>query len=872
MSNTRRSGGDEPRRSKKKKRNLRWVAYTFLVMLGLGLGALGMVGAYVYKAYKSLPAYQEFDPSLTSTIYDSKGRKVYELAAAENRTLVKIDDVPLDIQHALIATEDARFEKHFGVDVVRVFGAAWANVKYVLGMHNQLEGASTITMQLTRNSFLTTDQNMFRKVQEALIAVDLERRFTKKEILEKYLNQVPWGEQAHGIEAAAQTYFAKHAKDLTLSEGALLIGMLKGTSWYNPFDNYEGALNRRKVVLDQMVKYGYLDKARAEELKKEEPKVQRPEVTPTSVNFTGDWYTDYVISILTDNPPGTAAKYGTPVFDATDLYAKGLKITTALDLDAQKVVDEKIQKLIPAATKDYGSQWAVPQAAAVVMNHKTGYVMAITGGLQHDRMLGLNRATQSVRQPGSTIKPLVAYLPAIDQLGWGPGTVIDDSPPRLTYPDNKNVWPENYEFHYLGLKPMRYGLEQSINAMAVRALEAVGPKKAIEYARKAGLTSIRDASQGPQNDENLALALGGLTACCTPLELTSAYGTLGSMGKRVDPVIITKIENRFGEVIFQANPRVQQVLNADSTWLMVDIMKGSIIRGTASGEAKGFKGWPAAGKTGTTENWQDAWFVGFTPDIVTGVWTGYDNNEKQQTLPSGAIGRWTGAGPPTRVWTAIMTELVKEQPADWPKPNTIVEAQICRTSGLLPSPLCPKDDIVKEYFRKDFVPKQLDNVWTMQKVVRQPFIDPKTGKPVIDSVTKKPVEKYYLWREGCGTGETLLLIKRPTVYVRHPSDPWNFNRYWPADWWREAATEPCTPTTSPTPTPPAGDPGTTQPPVQPPPGNGNTQPPGNGTQPPGGGTQPPGGGTGGGGDNGGNVGGLLPPILKPVEPPGGGNG
>lgn len=836
MSKPRRPAGDAPRRSKTKKRSLRWLAYTFLIMLGLGLGAAGMVGAFVYQAYRSLPAFQDFDPSLTSVIYDSKGREVYKLAAAENRSLVKIDDIPLEIQQALVATEDARFHEHFGVDVVRVLGAGWNSIKYMLGQHNQLEGASTITMQLTTNSFLTRDGTMLYKVQQALIAIDLERRFTKKEILEKYFNQVPWGEQAYGIQAAAQTYFAKNAKDLTLSEGALLVGMLKATTFYNPFENFEGALNRREIVLDQMVKYGYLSLDRAEALKQEQPKVKREKISPTAITFTGDWYVDHVIAILTDNPPGTAAKYGTPVFAAEDLYAKGLKIYTALDTDVQKVVDEKIQTIMPQATKEYGN-FEVPQAAAVVMDHQTGRVKALTGGLKHDRMLGYNRATQAFRQPGSTIKPLAAYLPAIDLLGWGPGTVVDDSPPRLTYPDQKNVWPENYEFSYSGLKPLRYGLEQSINAMAVRTLEAVTPRKAIEYARKAGLTSIKDASQGPQNDENLALTLGGLTVGVTPLELTNAYGTLGAMGMRVDPVIITKIENKHRETIFEALPRKQQVINSDSVWLMVDIMKGSIARGTAYWESKGFKGWPAAGKTGTTENWHDAWFVGFTPELVTGIWTGYDNDNVQtpKRLPAKPGQAWTGAGPPTRIWTGIMTELVRERPADWPIPSSVVKVDICKTSGKLVSPLCPKDDIVQEWFRRDSVPRQADDVWRMERVVRQPWIDPATGKQIMDSRTKKPVEKYFLWREGCGTPENLLLIQRPTQYVRHPSDPWNFGKYWPADWWKEAPTDYCTPAAL-IPVPNPGNPGNTPPP-------GTPQPPGSG---------------------------LLPPILPPSPPPGGG--
>jgi len=843
LSTPRRPGGEEPKRPQKKRRRLRWLSYAILIMLGLFLGGIGLTGAVVLKAYRTLPAYEEFDPSLTSVIYDAKGRKVYELADEENRTLVKLSDVSKDIQQALIDTEDTRFRDHFGVDIWRVGGAVWADIKYYLGVKgSQLEGASTITMQLTKQTFLTADQNMMRKIQEALIAVQLERRFTKEEILEKYLNQVSFGRQASGIEAAAQTYFSKHAKELTLSEGALLVGILKATSQYDPIVNYEGAINRRAVVLDQMVKYGHLTADRAAQLKDEKPKLNPAKITPTSVTFTGDWYVDYVISVLTDNPSGSATKYGTPVFDARDLYHKGLQIYTYLDLDYQKVADAKVKELMPIATKEYKST-NVPQAAVVILNHQTGEVKALTGGLEHKQMLGYNRAVQAYRQPGSTIKPLVSYLPAIDLLGWGPASVIDDSPPQLTYPDKRNVWPENYEFRFSGLQNMRYGVEQSINAMAVRTLMAVTPSKGIQYARKLGLSTIVDAAMNPQqNDENLALALGGLTVGVTPLELTSAYGTLGNLGMRVEPTIIKEIRNKSGEVIFRSQPSKQQVIAKESTWLMVDVMKGSVLRGTASYEAKGWHGWPAAGKTGTTENWHDAWFVGFTPELVTGIWTGYDNNDgKRIELPGSPGFRWTGAGPPTRIWTAIMDELVKEKPADWVRPPGVVQVEVCKTSGMLPSPLCPKTDIITDWFRAAKVPNDADNVWSMARVVKQPMLNPQTNQPILDSVTKKPVSKYFLWKDGCGSPEDLLLLKRPTTYVRHPSDPWNFGRYWPADWWRELPTEVCTPVSSPPPTttPPTTTPPTTTPPITPP-----VTPP---VTPPPGGITPP----------------VLPPVIKP---------
>lgn len=818
LSNERRPGGGAPQRPKKKKRSRRWIGYLLLLFLGMALGVAIFVGNYVYKAYLDLPTFEEFDPSLTSTILDNQGFEVYQLAADENRTLIAdLREIPKEVQAAFIATEDHRFYTHFGIDLYRLAGAVWNDVRYLLGAPGaELEGASTITMQLARNAFLTLDQNLYRKVQEALIAIELERRFTKDEILLKYLNQVSFGYQAHGVEAAAQTYFAKSARDLTVSEAALLAGILKGPSLYNPFDNYQGAMGRRSVVLDLMVLHNMLDPARAEELKSQEVVLKRAEITPTSVTFNGDWYVDEVIRILTD--PAAGARYGVPTFEARDLYSKGLRIHTALDLTYQQIANDKLQELMPARTAYYGAD-EVPEAAVVIMDHRSGDVKALVGGMKHEQMLSYNRATQAYRQPGSAIKPLVSYLPAIDLLGWGPATVIDDSPPRLSM-DGKDIWPNNYDPFFYGLLPLRRGLELSLNTMAVRTMEAVTPRKGIEYGRKLGLSSLVDESMDPRaNDVNLALSLGGLTAGVTPLDMTRAYGTLGNMGTRVDPVLITRIENKNGDIIFQAQPQKQPVVARESVWLMVDVMKGSILRGTAAWESKGFNQWPAAGKTGTTEDWHDAWFLGFTSEIVTGVWTGYDNLTGRKPLPNKGREYWTGAGPPTAIWTAIMREIVKEAPPDWERPRQIVRVEVCKTSGMLPSPLCPAEDLTSDWFRSQYVPTLVDNVWTMVKVVLQEWVNPKTSQPI---------NRYFLWQEGCGTPEDRLMIKRPFTWVKHPEEPYNIAKYWPRDWEKEVPTELCTPIEAP--------------------------PPPSGNDPP-----PPGGGV------------TLPPILPPIIPPGNGN-
>lgn len=755
-------------RGKRKRKGRRWLKYLLYLVLGMALGVGVMAFALVYRAAATLPAFGEIRPNQSSVILDNQGEIIYRLAAAENRTTIKdVNEIPEEVRLAFVAVEDRRFYRHKGIDLIRLAGATLHSLQYFLGVEGtQLEGGSTITMQLARNAFLSPEQTVMRKLQEIMIALELEKIYDKDEILLLYLNQVPFGGQAYGLEAAAQTYFSKTASELTLSEGAMLAGMLKAPSYYNPFTNYEGAMFRRAIVLDLMAEYGFITKERAEELKAEEVILNPPDITSTTVTFTGDWYVDHVVTILTD--PDVARRYGIEPLGFKSLYNDGLKIYTAMDRNAQRVAQEKLEAMLPEAAVQYGGRNAeVPQGAVVVMDPTTGEVKALVGGLRHEAMLSYNRATQAYRQPGSAIKPIVAYLPAIDYLGWGPGTVIDDSPLTVTS-NGTDQWPHNYQrAPYLGLKPMRYGIEQSLNTMAVRALNAVTPAKAIDYAHAFGLTSIIDETNPSPNDAGLALALGGLTKGVTVLDLTAAYGAVANMGVKIDPVVITRIEDADGRVIFEAEPQTHRVAAPESAYLMIDILKGTIRRGTAASGTGGFHGWPAGGKTGTTEDWHDAWFVGFTPNLVTGIWTGYDNLTERKALP----GQWTGAGPPVRIWTAIMNELVTEAPEDWLRPSGVVSVQICRTSGMRPSSNCPADDLTWELFRRGTEPKQ-DNVWTTATVV-------------------KAGERYVLWEPGCpGNPEVRHFIRRPNSYAKHPKAP-NNTAYWPQDWILELPTVSC---------------------------------------------------------------------------------
>ncbi len=774
-------------KKKKARRFWRWVGYFLLFCVLVGLGAAGVVGKYVYDQYQIIKtvSLDTIDWDLSTVIYDRNGHELKKINAGEDRLFTPLKDMPRHVQDAVVAIEDARFWQHKGLDPYRIAGAAVVTAKYYLFKEGYMQGASTITQQLARNAFLTLDQEWSRKVQEAILAVQLERRLSKQEILEKYLNEIFFGYNAHGIGAAAKLYFGKAVKDLTVAEGALLAGLIQEPNYYSPYENPDAAQERMRVVLGQMVRWGFLTPEQAEAAKGQKltfPGIPRPE--KAKLDYTGAHYVDYVLDVLT--VPALAEQYGLTAFDEEKLFRSGYKVYTAYDPTVQQVAVEAIDKVM---TPDYAGKKGVPgaaklafdaknpdkniQAGVVTMNPKTGEVLALVGGRTHQAERELNRATSIYRQPGSTFKPLAVYTPAFELLGYSPGTVVDDVPFEYNK-ETKKMWPENFEFNYQGLVPLRWGVEQSRNAVAVQVLSKVGPARAFDLATRMGVRNL--VRSGPSNDVNLAMGLGGLTRGVTLLEMTHAYATLANLGVRVDPVVVTKIVDRNGTTVFEAKPRHQQVVKDTSAWLMVDTMKGTIQRGTAYGFTQGFNGWPAAGKTGTTESNVDAWFIGFTPDLVTGVWNGYDNRNGQTYLP------YTGAYIPVLTWNEIMTKAVRERPRDWERPKGIVSVEICAKTGLLPSSRCPKK--TSEWFTRGTEPKDFDlKNWTNPvQAVQEEVVWPDGGKSKV----------WKLWQPGCaGAPVTRSFLIRPD-FLRHPTQPYHA-RWVPADQTEVLPQEKCTP-------------------------------------------------------------------------------
>lgn len=608
------------RRAKKAKkagplRRIRlFIALCLVVFAGLGFG-------YIFAAYQSLPAVgNNMRPAVSSQVFDSHGRLITTLHSDQNRLPIDINKVPQNLQNAFIAAEDNRFYEHIGIDPIGIFRAIFAN----LTNRGIAQGGSTITQQLAKNAFLSQEQTLKRKIQEAMLALEIEHKYSKKEILEMYMNQIYFGQGAYGIQTAAKTYFNKDVNELTLTQCAMLAGLPKSPNYYSPFNNLNEAKKRKNVVLDQMVKYGYVSAAEAEDAKNQDLGLSKSHQSKEADEYAS--FIDYVSQQV-------AKKYGD---DA--LYKEGLKIYTTMDVDKQHAAVRAMRNLPNNYTDENGL--TQPQAAIVSIDPKTGHILAMVGGRGQD---SFNRASMAVRQPGSAFKPFV-YLTAL-QHDMTPDTTMNDQP--VTY----GGWsPKNTGGSYSGTMTLSDALAHSVNTIAVQLADQVGTKNIIANAKKMGITTL-DAK-----DDNLAMALGGLTKGVTPLEMASAYGTFANKGVHVKPTAIVKILDRNGNVLEDASTLEKEetktrVMSEREAYEMTTMLEGVIDHGTGTAAAIGR---PAAGKTGTTDDNKDAWFVGYTPDIVTAVWIGDDTG-------SHSLGEIYGGTIPAEIWKDYMSSATSDE-------------------------------------------------------------------------------------------------------------------------------------------------------------------------------------------------------------------
>lgn len=608
------------RRAKKAKkagplRRIRlFIALCLVVFAGLGFG-------YIFAAYQSLPAVgNNMRPAVSSQVFDSHGRLITTLHSDQNRLPIDINKVPQNLQNAFIAAEDNRFYEHIGIDPIGIFRAIFAN----LTNRGIAQGGSTITQQLAKNAFLSQEQTLKRKIQEAMLALEIEHKYSKKEILEMYMNQIYFGQGAYGIQTAAKTYFNKDVNELSLTQCAMLAGLPKSPNYYSPFNNLNEAKKRKNVVLDQMVKYGYVSAAEAEDAKNQDLGLSKSQQAKEADEYAS--FIDYVSQQV-------AKKYGD---DA--LYKEGLKIYTTMDVDKQHAAVRAMRNLPNNYTDENGL--TQPQAALVSIDPKTGHILAMVGGRGQD---SFNRASMAVRQPGSAFKPFV-YLTAL-QHDMTPDTTMKDQP--VTY----GGWsPKNAGGSYSGAMSLSDALAHSVNTIAVQLADEVGTKNIIANAKKMGITTL-DAK-----DDNLAMALGGLTRGVTPLEMASAYGTFANKGVHVKPTAIVKILDRNGNVLEDSSTLEKEetktrVMSEREAYEMTTMLESVIDHGTGRAAAIGR---PAAGKTGTTDDNKDAWFVGYTPDIVTAVWIGDDTGAH-------SLGDIYGGTVPAEIWRDYMSSATSDE-------------------------------------------------------------------------------------------------------------------------------------------------------------------------------------------------------------------
>jgi penicillin-binding protein 1A len=631
----------------------------------------------------SLAVLERYAPRQTSRLYAADGRFMTELGL-ERRTLVKIGDIPSVVREAFLTVEDKRFYRHRGIDYLRIPGAAYRDLRAM----SFVEGFSTITMQLARNVFpdqISREKAPVRKLKEARVAMEIERRYPKDKILELYLNQINLGSGAYGVATAAQRYFGKSVRSLNLAEAATLAALPKAPGRYNPRRYPERAVQRRNTIIELMRRQGKVTDEAAS-LAKAYPlqlarRIESGDVAP--------YFAEWVRQELHD-------RFG------DRLYEQGLKVYTTLDLDMQAAAERAMENQLRAIeggragtfrhltyeqylargvrnpAQDYESPYL--QGAFIAIDPRNGAVRAMVGGRDYDDSK-FNRATQALRQPGSTFKPIV-YSTAI-QSGRTASMIIEDEPISVPQVDGSLWTPQNYDMKFEGPMTMRHGLYDSRNLVAIRLGMELGEQQVTDMARRFGITTPIPPYP--------SIHIG--SAEVYPVQLVAAYTTFANRGVRTEPNAIVRVEDREGNVLWQPDRNGIAVLAPGEAWIMVSMLKDVVLRGTAAASVwgAGFR-YPSGGKTGTTNDGADVWYVGFTADLVAGVWMGFDRPKKIMSNAQG--GRLAAPA-----YTAFMTEVYRRRPAppDWPMPYSVVAREVDSVTGLLATPTCV-EHAYTEYF------------------------------------------------------------------------------------------------------------------------------------------------------------------------------
>jgi penicillin-binding protein 1A len=639
-------GARSRRRSRKQRgggvgRIIGRIVKTIVVLAVFGvLLFAGIVAGIVASYSRNLPDINrmaDYQPSRSTRVYARNGMQLANLYR-ENRTWVGIGKIPVGVRNAFIATEDVHFYQHHGVDFAGIARAALADYR-----HQQLQGASTITQQLARGLFLSNEVSYSRKIQEALLAMEIERYYTKDDILERYLNLIYFGSGAYGIEAAAHTYFGTDVGRLTLAQSALLAGLPAAPSDYSPYVSLDRAKERQHHVLERMVEAGFITQSRADTT--EEAPLHLIGERPTGLqSYRYPYFTTYVTHQIEQ-------QFGT---QAT--LEGGLQVYTTLDPAMQDIAQDAVSWGIQRGKAEgIGAH----QGALVAIRPSTGEILAMVGGATPFSLTNqFNRAWQSHRQPGSSFKAYV-YTAEVDA-GHPPTTIVEDTPVSYPMGDGTRWAPMDDDYRFLGAITLRYALAQSRNIVAVKLAQDIGVDRVVEYAHRMGITAPLDPT--------LSLALG--SSGVSPLDQAAGYATLANQGVHIAPSAIRLVRDSLGTpVLDNSYPQETEVVSAGVAYVMSSMLESVIQSGT--GYPNAVIGRPAAGKTGTTSSFRDAWFVGYTPDLVAAVWIGNDDYSRMNESYGGNI--------PARIWARFMKRaLAKTKPHDFVMPvGEVVKGRLC---------------------------------------------------------------------------------------------------------------------------------------------------------------------------------------------------
>jgi penicillin-binding protein 1A len=641
--------------------------HSWLLVPLLGSILIGTFIGVLLAITQDLPqveSLQTFEPSSLTVLLSDDGRPIRSFYL-ERRIPVPLKEIPDTLLHAIIAVEDSRFYQHFGLDVKGILRALWKDIRSL----RVVEGGSTLTQQLSKVLFLTPEKTLMRKIREAILAINIERRYSKDEILSLYLNQIYLGEGSYGVEAAARTYFGKHASEMTLAECAMIAGIPRSPTLYSPVGNPERARGRMKVVLGRLLGEGYISQ---EEY---------------------DLAVEKGFSLTPVLPPEDPAPYFTEIvrreleerFGANFVYRGGITIQTTINLDLQEAAREAVQKGIDDYEKrQTGSTEEAPvQAALLALDPSSGEVKAIVGGRDFSTS-PYNRATQARRQPGSAFKP-VLYAAALAS-GLPPTKILNDSPFEVSLKGQPPYVPANYSERYYGPVTMRTALEKSLNAASVDLLMKVSYKPVMDMASKLGITT--ELKPYP------TLALGVFDVSLE--EMVTAYGALANRGILVKPRYILRVVDRQGQVVWEPRLHLTDATSPQVAYLTTSLLEGVIDHGT--GRSATNLGDPLAGKTGTTDDFKDAWFIGFTTRLAAGVWVGFDT---PLSLGEGEA----GARVALPIWKSFMERALKDIDAkEFQIPNGIEFAEIDPETGLLHGPGCSSRLV--EVFLEGSAPKK----------------------------------------------------------------------------------------------------------------------------------------------------------------------